>query len=242
MKSWRFDVLDNLALPSHVGIIMDGNGRWAKERGSSRTSGHQEGLEAAKRIVTHASNTGINILSLYVFSTENWRRAEQEVNLLMNLIKTHLRQQYDFYRENGLRIVHSGNLEGLPLSVRREIRFAEEKTAQLDGMRINLLINYGGRDEIVRAVRRLVEDDSCPDSITEAQFAQYFDHPEIPDLDLMIRTGGEVRLSNFLLWQAAYAEMYFSDVYWPDWTSEHLDAALVYYQSRRRRFGKIADE
>ncbi len=234
--------MNNLALPSHVGIIMDGNGRWAKERGFSRTSGHREGLEAAKRIVVHASNTGFKVLSLYVFSTENWRRAEQEVEFLMNLIKTHLRQQYDFYRENGLRIIHSGNLERLPLSVRREIRLAEEKTAQFDGMQINLLINYGGRDEIVRAARRFAKDEGCSDSVTEAQFAQYLDHPEIPDLDLVIRTGGELRLSNFLLWQAAYAEMYFSDVYWPDWTSEHLDAALVYYQSRRRRFGKIAYE
>lgn len=228
---------EGLPFPSHVGIIMDGNGRWAKTQGLPYTSGHREGMEAAKRIVAHASDLGIDVLSLYVFSTENWRRAEDEVDFLMNLINTHLRRQYDFYKEHGLRITHSGYLERLPQSVRREIHLAESDTAQFSGMQVNLLINYGGRDEIVRALRRFGEQGGKLESLTEEQIRRNLDQPEIPELDLMIRTGGEFRLSNFLLWQAAYAEFYFSDTYWPDWSPGHLDAAISHYQARQRRFG-----
>lgn len=230
---------DSPALPIHIGIIMDGNGRWAKKRGLSRTNGHKEGLEAAKRIVAHASDLGIKYLSLYCFSTENWRRSSEEVNFLLVLIKAHLRKQYDFYHKHHIRIMHSGNIQDLPEAVTKEIELAEQETANFDGMRVNLLINYGGRREIVRAVQRIGAIKGDLHNITEEDISSHLDHPEIPDLDLLIRTGGEVRLSNFLLWQSAYSEMYFSDIYWPQWSAENLDDALAYFQSRQRRFGGI---
>jgi undecaprenyl diphosphate synthase len=232
---------DNLIIPSHVGIIMDGNGRWAKRQGLPRTSGHKEGLETAKKIVAHASDRGISTLSLFAFSTENWRRAEDEVSFLMGLIKTHLRKQYDFYKERGLRVTHSGDLERLPESVQEEILLVEEDTESFKGMRVNLLINYGGRDEIIRAFRRYSRSGASPEELNEKSLGMYLDHPEISDLDLLIRTGGELRISNFLIWQAAYAELYFSDDYWPDWDSEHLDDALRQYGKRQRRFGGVPE-
>jgi len=232
---------NNLSIPSHVGIIMDGNGRWARERGLPRTSGHKEGLETAKRIVAHASDSGVSTLSLFAFSTENWRRAEEEVTFLMGLIKTHLRKQYDFYKKRGLRVIHSGDLERLPSEVRKEILLVEKDTEEFTGMRVNLLINYGGRDEIVRAVNRHIETAGPGESITEEIISSKLDFPEISNLDLLIRTGGELRISNFLIWQAAYAELYFSDDFWPDWGSEHLDLAFQHYSKRQRRFGGVPE-
>ena len=228
---------DKRLLPNHVGIIMDGNGRWAQRQGFPRTNGHTEGLETAKRIVAHASNLEISYLSLFAFSTENWRRTEEEVDFLLALIKKHLRKQYDFYREQNIRVIHSGDLEKLPLAVREEILLVETDTELFNGMIVNLLINYGGRDEIVRSVKRLMSNDSDANSLSEESISANLDHPELPELDLLIRTGGEVRLSNFLIWQAAYAELYFSDIYWPDWTATHLDEAIQSYQERQRRFG-----
>jgi len=230
---------ENGTAPTHVGIIMDGNGRWARERGLPRTAGHKEGLEAAKRIVARASDSGVAVLSLYAFSTENWRRTEDEVSFLMNLIKSQLRKQYDFYKERGIRITHSGDLERLPDAVRQEILMAEEDTAEFSGMRVNLLVNYGGRDEIVRAVNRGMSERRPGTSMTEQDIESHLDHPEIPDLDLLIRTGGELRISNFMIWQASYAELYFSDVYWPDWQPEHFDTALEQFRLRQRRFGGV---
>ena len=228
---------DKRLLPNHVGIIMDGNGRWAQRQGFPRTNGHTEGLETAKRIVAHASNLEISYLSLFAFSTENWQRTEEEVDFLLALIKKHLRKQYDFYREQNIRVIHSGDLEKLPLAVREEILLVETDTELFNGMIVNLLINYGGRDEIVRSVKRLMSNDSDANSLSEESISANLDHPELPELDLLIRTGGEVRLSNFLIWQAAYAELYFSDIYWPDWTATHLDEAIQSYQERQRRFG-----
>jgi undecaprenyl diphosphate synthase len=231
--------LDNRTIPAHVGIIMDGNGRWARERGQPRSSGHKEGLESAKRIVAHASDSGISCLSLYAFSTENWRRAEDEVNFLMGLIKTHLRKQYDFYKERNLRVTHSGDLERLNPGVREEILLAEEDTKSFKGMRINLLINYGGRDEITRSVKRFLNNGGLSEKLDEEAITANLDQPDTPDLDLLIRTGGDLRLSNFMIWQAAYAELYFSDVFWPDWSSKELDEALDHYSKRQRRFGGV---
>lgn len=230
--------MEDPGVPAHIGIIMDGNGRWAEKRGLPRTSGHKEGLETVKKIVSHASDRGIQCLSLYVFSTENWRRTEQEISFLMNLIHTHIRQQYKFYKERGIKIIHSGNIDQLPPNVRNEIILAERDTEDFSGLRINLLINYGGRNEIIRAVRRCIESAGM-DALSEENLSLYLDQPELPALDLVIRTGGELRLSNFFLWQAAYAEFYFSDDFWPDWTPGHLDAAIASFQSRQRRFGRI---
>ena len=223
----------------HIGIIMDGNGRWAKERGKPRTFGHTEGLQAAKRITKAASDMGVKYLSCYTFSTENWKRSESEVSFLMQLLKKHLREQLSFLRENNIRIVHTGSLDRLPKAVQKEIVDMEDLTKDLTGMTANLVINYGGRDEIVRAVKRLQEKGES--DITEEALSGAMDHPEIPDPDLIIRTGGEIRLSNFLLWESAYSELYFSPKYWPDWQAEDLKEAIEAYNSRNRRFGGVTE-
>jgi len=234
--------LDKRLSPAHVGIIMDGNGRWAQIQGLPRASGHREGLETAKKIVAHASDLEISYLSLFVFSTENWRRSGEEVNFLLELIKKHLRAQYDFYRERSIRVVHSGDLGKLPSAVREEILLVESDTRLFNGMVVNLLINYGGRDEIVRSVKRYMTGGGDANTLNEEYLSTNLDHPELPELDLLIRTGGEVRLSNFLIWQAAYAELYFSNAYWPDWSATHLDEAILSYQERQRRFGGTCNE
>ncbi len=231
---------DKFPLPTHVGIIMDGNGRWARARGMLRTEGHRQGLEASKAIVLAAERFGIKYLSLYAFSTENWKRAADEVGFLMNLITMHLRNELDFYRENGVRILHSGDASGLPKAVVTEIRNVEAETACFDGITLNLAINYGGRDEIARAVRRIAARyDNGLSVIDEEAISASLDRPDLPDPDLVIRTGGEYRISNFLLWQAAYAELWFTEKLWPDFASEDLALALEDYRSRERRFGGL---
>ncbi len=224
-------------IPKHVGVIMDGNGRWAKSRGLTRTEGHREGLKTAKVIVKAAEDLGIKYLSLFVFSTENWKRTTEEVGFLMGLIKQHLKAELGFYRANGVRVLHSGDAEGLPSDIMREIRDIEAETASLDRMTLNLAINYGGRDEIVRAARRLAENGLMP---SEEALQGAMDHPELPYPDLIIRTSGEKRMSNFLTWESAYSELWFSDKYWPDFGSEDLAIAVEAYASCERRFGAIS--
>ncbi len=224
-------------IPQHVGIIMDGNGRWAKLAGKKRTDGHVAGLQTTKKIVKAARDMGIKHLSLYAFSTENWKRAEEEVSFLMGLIAKHLGQEYTFYRENHIRVVHSGGIDQLPGYVQKEIRKVEADTAQFtDGLTVNLLINYGGKDEICRAVQKLCTNG---DAITEESIRKYFDHPEIPDLDLVIRTAGEYRLSNFMIWQASYAEYYAIDKLWPDFNEDDFLQAIQQYNHRERKFGAV---
>ena len=236
-------VLNTHALPCHIGIIMDGNGRWAAARNKPRSYGHREGLEASKRVVRAAAKLGIKWLSLYTFSTENWKRTEEEVSFLMGLLQRHLRDEYDFYRENQIRLVHSGDLERLPPEVQKEIRNATRDTADFTGLTVNLAINYGGRDELIRAFRRMNTPESrlCdqPQAITETEINAFLDIPDLPDADLIIRTGGEQRISNFLLWKSAYAELYFSDRLWPDWDEGDLVTSLEEFQKRNRRFGGI---
>jgi undecaprenyl diphosphate synthase len=221
-------------VPIHVGIIMDGNGRWAKARGLPRTEGHREGLKAAKTVVRAAEGLGIKVLSLYVFSTENWKRTTDEVGFLMGLIKQHLTVEFDFYRSRGIRVLHSGDPEGLPLDVVTEIRKVEADTASFSGMTVNLAINYGGRDEIVRAAKRLASSGTEP---SDEALRSALDHPELPDPDLIIRTSDEMRLSNFLLWESAYAELWFTEKCWPDFGPADLALALEAYASRERRYG-----
>jgi undecaprenyl diphosphate synthase len=221
-------------LPRHVGVIMDGNGRWAKARGLPRTEGHREGLKTAKAIVKAAEELGIEVLSLYVFSTENWKRTTEEVGFLMGLIKQHLSAELDFYRSNGVRVLHSGDAEALPPDIAREIREVEAETKAFDKMIVNLAINYGGRDEIVRAARRLVEAGTAP---TEEAMRGAMDHPDLPYPDLIIRTSDEKRMSNFLVWESAYSELWFSEKLWPDFRPEDLSAAVEAYASRERRYG-----
>ncbi|HAK44386.1 MAG TPA: di-trans,poly-cis-decaprenylcistransferase [Spirochaeta sp.] len=231
--------LDNEKPPAHVAFIMDGNGRWAKNQGKARTVGHREGLETAKRIVKAASDLGIKYVTLYTFSTENWKRTEEEVSFLMSLISRHLKKEMDFYRRNKIRVVHSGDLEGLPAPVQQEIKSVVESTSIFTGTSVNLAINYGGRDEIVRAVGRWLESEDNKGKLTESAVSNYLDCPDFPAPDLIIRTAGEQRLSNFLIWQCAYAEFYYSAKLWPDWDRADLEEAVLSFQNRNRKFGGV---
>lgn len=228
------------ALPKHIALIMDGNGRWAKARGLPRTAGHKEGLEAAKRIVRAAAELGIKYVTLYTFSTENWKRTQDEVGYLMGLIKVHLRAEFEFYKENKIRVEHIGDLAGLPKDVQEEILNAKKDTQDFTGTTCVLAINYGGRDEIARAANKAIAQGQA--KIEEASLARFMDLPELPDVDLLIRTGGEKRLSNFLLWHAAYAEFVFSDTLWPDYSVEEFKKDILEFESRNRRFGGIENK
>ena len=231
--------LDPAKLPRHVGIIMDGNGRWATARGKARSEGHLEGVKAAKRVVGAAAEAGLSYLSLYTFSTENWARAQEEVSYLMFLVRSYLRREYDFYRKNRIRIVHSGALDRLPPDIIREIQDVVRDTSGYTGLTVNLSINYGGRDEIVRGMRRYLAA-GASEPLTEETFRRYLDQPELPDPDLIIRTANERRLSNFLLWESAYAELVFSSKLWPDWDRGDFFEALEEYARRSRTFGGTA--
>jgi undecaprenyl diphosphate synthase len=226
-------------IPRHVGIIMDGNGRWARQRSMARTQGHLEGLKAAKRIVKAASDLGIQFITLYAFSTENWKRTAEEVGFIMGLVKQHLRNEMDFYRQNHIRIRHAGDAGGLPPEIAGEINAAIVDTEGFDGMQVILALNYGGRDELVRAFRRLAATGQSILDITEKDIAAFLDNPDVPDPDLIIRSAGEYRTSNFLLWEGAYAELYVSDKLWPDWTRDDLASAIDEYCGRDRRFGGV---
>lgn len=238
MPEEKSALIDPDKLPNHVGIIMDGNGRWAKKRGLIRSKGHREGLESAKRIVKAASDLGLKYISLYVFSTENWKRAEDEISFLMVLIKTYLKSEFKFYKDNKIKVVHSGDLANLPIDIQKEITTIVHDTKGFTGLTMNLLINYGGKDEIIRAVNKWRQSGETSD-LTEDVLYSYFDAPEVPPLDLIIRSAGERRLSNFLLWQSAYSEYYFSEKLWPDWYKEDLFDAILAFQHRDRRYGGV---
>ena len=226
-------------LPIHIGIIMDGNGRWAKLRNLPRTKGHREGLDVAKQIVKAASDLGIKFVTLYTFSTENWKRIQEEVGYLMTLIKKHLSSEFNFYKENKIRIEHIGDITALPMDVQTEIKNAKNDTKDFTGTTVLLAINYGGKDEIIRGIKKLAAQKKDFSSITEQDLSLALDTKNIPDVDLLIRTGGELRLSNFLLWQAAYAELIFTDTLWPDYTKEEFIKNIQTFQHRTRRFGGI---
>ena len=228
--------------PRHVGIIMDGNGRWARRRGGIRTQGHLEGLAAAKRIVKAASDMGIGYLTLYVFSTENWKRAVSEVGFIMGLVRRYLRAEMDFCRENRIRVRHAGDAAGLPRDIAGDIADTVEDTKGFDGMQVILALNYGGRDEILRALRRLSAKGADMAALTEDDVASCLDNPDVPDPDLIIRSAGEFRTSNFLLWEGAYSELFVSPKLWPDWTGEDLAGAVGEYSGRHRRFGAAAPD
>ena len=227
-------------IPRHIGIIMDGNGRWARQRGMIRTQGHLEGLKAAKRIVKAASDMGVQYLTLFAFSTENRKRAATEVGFIMDLVRRHLRAEMNFYRENHIRIRHCGDPSGLPQEIAEEIAGSVSDTREFNGMQVILAINYGGRNELLRAFQRLVANNMAgAENITEKDITSSLDNPDVPDPDLIIRSAGEYRMSNFLLWEGAYAELYVSHKLWPEWTDIDLADAVNEYQKRDRRFGGI---
>jgi undecaprenyl diphosphate synthase len=239
-------IISGASVPVHIGIIMDGNGRWAQKRNQNRTQGHLEGLKTAKRIVKAAGDMGIRYLTLYVFSTENWKRTAEEVGFIMGLVKRYLIEEMDFYRQNGIRIRHTGDIAGLPPDIARELQQACDDTRGFQGLQVILALNYGGRDEIRRAVQRIIREGPGTSgeeiTVTEETIRRYLDNPDIPDPDLIIRTAGELRTSNFLLWEAAYSEYYISDILWPDWTEAELQAAVLDFQGRERRFGAVPGE
>jgi undecaprenyl diphosphate synthase len=231
-------------IPRHVAIIMDGNGRWAERRGISRVQGHRAGLEACREVVRSANDLGIDYLTLYAFSIENWNRPKDEVRELMNLLETYLDQEIDEVMRNGVRVLAVGRSERLPPSVRTRVEAAVERTRHNREMTMIFALSYSGRAEIVDAARKLareVEEGKLdPARIDEKVFASYLYAPDVPDPDLLIRTGAELRVSNFLLWQIAYTEIYTTTVMWPDFRKHHLIEAVLDYQKRERRFGKTS--
>jgi undecaprenyl diphosphate synthase len=227
----------------HVAIIMDGNGRWAQARGLARLAGHQRGAETVRRIVTHCREAGLHYLTMYAFSTENWARPVFEVNGLMELLSEFLADQEDRLKEHDIELAAIGDLGRLPNRVRSLLERVMNTTRGLDGMRLTLALSYSGRDEIVRTARRLARRVAAgtldPGAIDDTLFSDSLDTGDSPAVDLVIRTGSERRLSNFLLWQAAYAELYFTDQRWPDFSPEDFDRAVAWYHSRRRTFGLV---
>ncbi|MFN2426260.1 MAG: isoprenyl transferase [Candidatus Binatia bacterium] len=229
-------------LPRHVAVIMDGNGRWAMQRGLSRIQGHRRGKESVREIVETAREMGIEFLTLYAFSTENWERPEREVGALMALLRRYVRSELGKMMKNGIRLIAIGNLRRLPREVLADLRAAEHTTRRNTGMTVQLAVSYGAREEIVAAARRLarqVRDGViAAEDIDEDSFSSALMTAGVPDPDLLIRTSGEMRLSNFLLWQVAYSELYVTDALWPDFRREQFLAALDDYRGRERRFGK----
>jgi undecaprenyl diphosphate synthase len=226
-------------LPSHIAVIMDGNGRWAAQRHLPRVEGHRAGIESVREVVEGSARLGIQVLTLYAFSVENWKRPAAEVSTLMLLLKRYLRSELNTLLRNNIRFKVVGRVEELARDIQHELRAAEEKTATNGGMLFNIALNYGGRAEIVEAARRIAADGVPPDQIDESRFASYLYTAGQPDPDLLIRTSGEMRVSNFLLWQIAYAEIWVTDTLWPDFRQQHLLEAIVAYQKRDRRYGGI---
>ena len=233
-------------MPRHVAIIMDGNGRWAKSRGLPRAAGHERGVEALRRTVEAAGKMGIEYLTLFSFSTENWRRPAEEVNALFGLLRAYVKRDLARLKAEGVRVRIIGSRENVPADILELIGKAERETENNRGGNLTIAFNYGGREEIVRAAqglaRQVAEGTLTPDEIDADKFAGALDTSVLPDPDLLIRTSGEARISNFLLWQIAYAELVILDVLWPDFNGDHLASAIAAFQTRERRFGALADE
>ena len=233
------------SIPRHIAIILDGNGRWAKSRGLPRTAGHAAGSENFRKIATYCKDIGVDYLTVYAFSTENWKRPEDEVKTIMRLLRRYLNEAIDTMERDQIRMKIFGDVQGLSPELRELVKKTDEISQRYQGFQANICLNYGGRDEIVHAARRYAEDYAAGRTeveLTEAQFGGYLYSAGIPDPDLLIRPGGEQRISNFLLWQCAYAEFYFTDVLWPDFNTDELDKAIAAYRKRDRRFGKVKSE
>lgn len=231
--------LEITATPYHLGIIMDGNGRWAQARGLPRLAGHQAGVDNIRRILEHCVRRGVRVLTIYAFSTENWQRPPEEVSGLMRLLGLTIQRQLNELNKNGVKILHSGRMEGIHHHLQKQILNALEVTKHNDRIILNVAFNYGGRAEILDAVRHIIQDGIAPEQLSEELFTNYLYTGGLPDPDLIVRTGGEWRLSNFLIWQAAYAEYYTTPTYWPDFDEQELDKAFAEYSQRERRFGRV---
>jgi undecaprenyl diphosphate synthase len=245
-RDWHMATqLDPKRLPGHVAIIMDGNGRWAKQRNYPRILGHKAGIDSVRSVSTDCSNMGIEVLTLYAFSVENWKRPRHEVEGLWRLLRFYLRRELPSFMRNEIQVVAIGRIESLPEPVQKELRFVSDKTAHNKGMRLNLAINYGGRTDILDAVNSIIENARAEGNlesleITEDAISSHLYTAGLKDPDLLIRTSGEMRISNFLLWQIAYAELYVTETLWPDFGRTELLEALLAYQDRDRRFGGLS--
>ena len=230
-------------LPRHIAIIMDGNGRWAKKRGLPRTAGHAAGAETFRTIATYCKNIGLDYLTVYAFSTENWKRPEEEVGAIMGLLKKYLLEAIEQMERDKVKMEFFGDLSALTPELRELCEQTREISKRYDGCQVNICLNYGGRDELLRAAKAYAQDcmegKADPNHLTDEQLGGYLFSKGVPDPDLVIRPSGELRLSNFLLWQSAYAEFYFTDVLWPDFDKDELHRAIAAFQSRSRRFGGV---
>jgi undecaprenyl diphosphate synthase len=226
-------------IPTHVAIIMDGNGRWAVEKGLPRVSGHRAGTENLRVVIEACAEFGIKYLTIYAFSTENWKRPSDEIQGLMRIFRTMLDRELMNLHENGVQLRHLGRLDRIDPDLQKKVREAVELTKDNQTLILNVAFNYGGRDEILQAVKGLIKDGHSAEEIDEKLFASYLYTADSPDPDLIIRTSGEYRCSNFLIWQGAYSEWYFTKTYWPDFNREELYQALVAYNQRERRYGKV---
>ena len=233
-------------IPKHTAIIMDGNGRWAEQKGMPRIFGHQNGVTAVRKIVEAASKFDIKYLTLFTFSVENWDRPTSEVDTLMGLLVQTLKDEFEDMFKNNIKLNAIGDLDSLPNEVKEELYTIIESTKGNTGMTLTLALSYGGKQEIFKAVKEISEkvknDIICLDNFDDSVINEHLYTSDLPDVDLLIRTSGEKRISNFLLWQIAYAELYFTDIYWPDFTEEDLEKAIVEYQNRERRFGKTSKQ
>ncbi|NOQ24823.1 MAG: isoprenyl transferase [Bacteroidales bacterium] len=233
-------------LPKHIAVIMDGNGRWAKKKGNQRIFGHKNGVKAVRDSVEGAAELGIQFLTLYAFSTENWNRPKQEVDALMSLLIATINSETDTLLKNNVRLLTIGNIDGLPKKVSKNLNELINKTSQNTGLSLVLALNYSARWEIINAVKEIIKENNNTsidiNSIDNEFFEGFLNTKNIPDPDLLIRTSGEYRISNFLIWQIAYSELYFTETLWPDFRRENLYEAIIDYQKRERRFGKISEQ
>lgn len=231
-----------MIIPQHVAIILDGNGRWAKSKGMPRNYGHAQGAKNVERICEDAYHMGIKYLTVYAFSTENWRRSKDEVDALMKLLRSYMKTCVKTAKKNHMKVRVIGDKTGLAQDIQESIANLERESRDQDGLNFTIAINYGSRDEICRAVKKIAEEGLRPDQITEDVISEHLDTAGIPDPDLLIRTSGELRLSNYLMWQLAYTEFYFTDVPWPDFSREELERAIEKYNQRERRYGGVKEE
>ena len=234
--------IDKNKLPKHIAITMDGNGRWAKTKGKLRIFGHKNGVKAVRDTVEGAAEIGIEYLTLYAFSSENWNRPEREVNALMTLLVSAINKETKTLMDNNIRLSTIGDINKLPSKAQKELQEAIIKTKDNTRMTLVLALSYSGRGEIINAVQNIIKDGKKPEEINEDTFQQYLTTKSVPDPELLIRTSGEYRISNFLLWQIAYSELYFTDTLWPDFRRADLYKAILNYQSRERRFGKTTEQ
>ena len=235
--------VDMSRLPRHIAIIMDGNGRWAKRRGLPRTAGHKVGAEVFRKIATYCKDLGVQYLPVYALSTENWKRPAEEVGTIMGLLKKYMVEAIDSMEKDQIRLKFFGDLSPIPKDIQQMVKKTNQISSHIHGFQANICLNYGGRDELLRAARACAQDcldgEKKPEELTDEMFSGYLFSAGVPDPDLIIRPSGEIRLSNFLLWQCAYSEFYFCDTLWPDFTERTLDEAIIEYQKRDRRYGGV---